>query len=564
MVTIPIQKDKRVKKNIQQKQIPDKTSKIQDADLLQKPRRLLFLGPLLIGFIGFLFLFWATSNYGVGLSGDSVDYIKWARNLVENHSFSKQDGSLLIMWPPLYPISIACFKLCGVNDFLAVRLISTISFGLIIFLSGLLILKYSGSLFFAIICSLCALLSKPLMAACSWAWSEPLFILLMMIFLLLVPDIINRPTFKSTLLLAIVTSAFCLTRYIGVVLLPVGAIVLFYGIKHFRKKWIFTIFWGIVSLILPGIWILRNHILTGTFTGVRPAAKVTFFENIQLTGNVIGSWLIPLDFKNPVSGWLFFILVCIFILALFVFIAHKIIKSKEFDWLLIIVFLFIFIYMATIIYAVTKTSMDFLDDRLLSPVYPAIVICLGVVLTKLLGPNLKFSQTEKHSAQRIIRYGFLVGIGTGILLDSGLIWAAQIQWRLSNEGVGFANVQYKNSQTIAWLKVNLLKGRIYTNDPPCMYILAGIDSYMVPTKLDYFKNLNPSDQNALVQQILKFKSSLESEENVYLVWIFYNERKYLYTPVQLQEFCTTKVIKKFDDGYVIALYPKKPSDSPVQ
>ncbi len=558
-ITIP--KDDRMKKNIQQRQNPDKTFKMQEIGLLQKPRRLLFLGPLLIGIIGFVLLFWCTSNYGVGLSGDSVGYITWARNLLENHSFSKQDGSFLLSWPPLYPILIACLKLCGTNEFFAARLMSTISFGLIIFFSGLWILKYSGSLTFSVIGSICTLLSKPLFGVCCWAWSEPLFILFIIAFLLLVPDIISKPTFKSTLLLAVVTSAACMIRYIGIVLLPIGAVVLFFGIKHFRKKLIFTAFWGVVSLLLPGIWFLRNRILTGTFFGARPAAIRTFNENIQLTGNTIGSWFIPSSPQDSVSGWLFFILFCIFISAIFVFIAYKIMKSKEFDWSLITVSLFIFLYLTAIIYAVTTVSMDSIDDRFLSPLYPAVVFILWAFISNLLGPGLKLPQVNNYYVRRTFRYGLIIGIGLSIWLITGLNFTAASAQYLSNKGLGMSSSTWKNSETIAWLKANRPKGRIYTNDPQRIYILADIDAYMVPTKLDYFKNLSPADQNSLEQQIPKFKSALESKEDVYLVWFFSHFRKCLYDPQELQQFCNMKIIKELDDGIIIALYPKELSNS---
>lgn len=544
-----------MKKGTQQKQNPDQTFEIQRSGLPQKPRQLQILGPLLIGITGFAVLFWCTSNYGVGLSGDSVGYITWARNLLENHSFSKGDGSSLVIWPPLYSTLIACFKVCGAGEFLAARLISTISFGLIISLSGLWILRYSGSLTFSIIGSICILLSKPVFGVCCWAWSEPLFILLMITFLLLVPDVIGNPTFKSTLLLAIVTSALCLTRYIGVVFLPVGAVVLFCGIKHFRKKLIFTIFWGAASAILPGIWITRNLILTGTPTGLRPAALMNFDENIRLADKAIKSWFIPSSMENFIPDRLFFVLFCIFISAIFVFIAYKIIKYREFDWPFITVCLFIFLYLTLIMYSVTTVSMDRIDDRLLSPVYPAAVFIIAAIMSKLLS-----SGANNHFVWKKLCYGLIAGIGLCIWFIAGLNYTTAMSKRVSEAGIGFASSFWKNSETIAWLKANRPKGRIYTNDPHSIYILTNINTEMVPTKIGYFKNLSPSDQEATEQQIPKFKSVLESGENIYLVWFFNHFRKYLYEPDQLQEFCTMKLIKQCKDGYIIALYPKSDPD----
>jgi uncharacterized membrane protein len=518
---------------------------------LQNARWLSLAGLLLIGIIGFVLIFRCTGNYGVGLSGDSVGYITWARNLAENYSFSKADGSSLVIWPPLYPTLLAFFKFFGADEFFAARLISTISFGLIIFLSGLWILRYCGSLTFAIIGAICMLLSRPVFGVCCWAWSEPIFILLTIIFLLLLPGVIDKPTFKSTLLLAIVTSALVLTRYIGIVFFPIGAIVLFCGIKGGREKLIFTIFWGAVSAFLPGIWIIRNLILTGTATGIRPAAFITFNENVQLAGDALKSWFMPVNIGDLVPAQVFFVLFCIFISAIFVFIAYKIIKRGEFDWPFIAVSLFALFYLTLIIYSVTTVSMDRIDDRLLSPVYPATVFIIAAIMSKLLRAG-----SSKYFVWKKLCYGLIAGIGLCIWFIAGLNHTSAISKRVSESGMGFASSFWKNSETIAWLKTNRPKGRIYSNDPHSIYILTNINAEMVPTKVGYFKNLDPKDQKESEEQIPKFKSILENEENVYLVWFLNHFRQYLYEPNQLQEFCGMKLIKKCRDGYIIALYPK--------
>jgi hypothetical protein len=551
-----------MKKNIQQNHNHGKTFEIQETDLLQTPPGLLFLGPLIIGIIGFVLIFLCTANNGVGLSGDSVGYITWARNLYENHSFSKQDGSFLLGWPPLYPIFLACFKLCGINDFLAARLISTLSFGLIIFLSGLWTLKYSRSLTFSLMVSICALLSKPLAFVCSWAWSEPLFILFIVVFLILVPEVINKPTLKSTLLLAVITSAICLTRYIGVMFLPFGAILLFSGIKHLRKKLIFTSIWGFASAILPGIWLLRNQILSGTLTGNRSPASTTLIKNIELAGNFIGSWFLPINSEKTAHGRLFFILFCTFFSAIFAVNAYKIIKAKKADWPIMSVSLFLVLYITAIIYAATKKGMDLIDDRFLAPAYPAIIIIVWDFISNLFSSDINSSYKKTFSLRRAVLYGLIVAIGSAIWIIAGIYSTVASARQVSEKGYGFSNVKWKASETIAWLKSNRLNTRIYTNDPYAIYILAGLNADFVPTNLDYFKTSDPCRLDVGKKYMSDFISSLKSPTPPCLVWFLNHFRTYLYNPNELQEFCSMKIIKKLPDGYIVALYPKEPSVAP--
>jgi hypothetical protein len=84
---------------------------------------------------------------------------------------------------------------------------------------------------------------------------------------------------------------------------------------------------------------------------------------------------------------------------------------------------------------------------------------------------------------------------------------------------------------------------------------------MVPTKPNYFEDLAKNPIYGESKQLAEFKSVLKSKEDVYLVWFARNFRKYIYNVKELQEFCNMKLIKKFDDGAVVALYSKEPPDS---
>lgn len=516
-------------------------------NLEAKTSRLLFLFPLFLGIAGFLFLIFSTSKYGVGVSGDSAEYIMWARNFCEHHTFTKPDGRSLIIFPPLYPVTIAIFNYIGIDAFLAVRLINAIFFSMIIFLTGIWILRYLGSLFLSIAGSLLVLFSYPIFSVCCWAWTEPLFIFLVTIFLFLTAETINNPSYKKTILLAAVTSAACLTRYAGLVLYPVGAILLFFGIKDFRKKIIHCVVWGIVSTVLFGLWLARNMTLSGTTMGVRFPSTSTLWQNIKTAGGFLERCFIIQRGKELIPGWIFLALIIISATGVLIYYFYKMLKRKEINWPIASVALYVTFFLAQIIYAATNTSMGF-EDRHYVPVFPAVIMFMasgGAFLLKIKNIKIKLI-----SATAIV-------IFTGIWLLTGLDYALNTTRMLSRNGFGLVHSSWKNSEVVNWLKLNKLDGEIYTNDTGVIYIQANIDAKMVPAKPNFIEKTSEKAKFEIEKQLVDFEESLNSGQKVYLVWFARHFRKYLYDPKELSEYCNLKLIHKLRDGYIVALYPKE-------
>jgi hypothetical protein len=522
-------------------------SEKQPPSLSQKPNQYLFLIPLLIGLAGFILVFISSSGNGIGISGDSVQYITWARNFLQYHSFTTPKGDYLTLWPPLYPLLISLSKMVGINEFLSTRLISSISFGLIIFVTGLWCLKYSRSLLLSIIGSL-LVFSKAIIQACCWAWSDPLFVLFTLAFLLLIPEILNNPTYKLVLMLALVTSAATLTRYTGVVLFPVGAFALFFGIKQFRKKIIFTFIWGLVSVIPIGLWMLRTYRLTGSITGLRFTHHRPVFPFLNEIGVFFSSWFIAKNTQS-IPGWIFLALFSIIISAIFILYIYKLIESKNTNWPVLAICLFIIAHILLLIYSAYNSCFGGpIEERFLSPLYPLMIMLFMFSAIKL------YAFTAKYVRFAVV---ILYVLGISIWSYAAFNQTYSITKFLYHQGFGLANATWKNSQTIAWLKYNKLNGKIYTNDSPALYILADMDSCLSPAKLDC--NPNPESIRLKQEEMEKFKSGLATDKNTYLIWFARHIRTYLYDPEQLQQFCNMRLAAQLNDGYIIALYPKDSS-----
>ena len=127
---------------------------------MENRNNLVFLGflcALSIG--GAALVYQATARIGPGVAGDGTMYLSVAANLLKGRGFIDLDGNALTSYPPLYPILLASVSwLTRTDIFFVGWYINIITFGLIIFFSGILFQKtypdrmlfaYIGSIFIA-------------------------------------------------------------------------------------------------------------------------------------------------------------------------------------------------------------------------------------------------------------------------------------------------------------------------------------------------------------------------------------------------------------------------------
>ncbi len=119
----------------------------------------------------------ATSSYGTGLSPDSVGYISIARQIAEGNGYVDRYGEDVAVWPPLYPFVLGVIQLLfSVDPLEATRFINALAFGLNVALA-LWIVAQNLPLKFVFAAFLWLGFSLPLLQVSVMAWSEPLFIL---------------------------------------------------------------------------------------------------------------------------------------------------------------------------------------------------------------------------------------------------------------------------------------------------------------------------------------------------------------------------------------------------
>lgn len=491
---------------------------------------------LLLSVAGALFVFYGTSQFGIGISPDSVNYISCARELIKGNGFLSYDGTPLTLWPPLYPVLLGSLGLAGIDPVVGARILNVLVFGLIIFFTGQLFQLCLRSRFLIISGTILASFSAQVISLSFMAWSELIFSLFCILFIKYLINFSIDVRKKDFYLLSVIIALSCLQRYIGVAMVPtaLAAILLLLKIPV-SERIKYSIKLLIISLTPLLLWLLRNYILTATISGRRITSSYSFQHNISKTFDVITSWILPsiasAHIRLLFAGILSFILISIAISKYYKT------KSGTINMILIQTAYFL-IYALCIIILSSFSSLDPIPYRYLAPVY-IIFICLVFIL-------LETASEWMNEKIRINNFGKYVVILLCITWYLCVITNnyKDILFKAKN-GAGYSSNKWRLSPTLEYLKNNPLNGKIYSNAPDAVYIISGINAEWVPRRDEGFDN---------------FKKMTTRAGNKYLVWLNnVTERSYLY---DIKEMLNNLVFinrNRFPDGDIYVLYDRDKS-----
>jgi len=173
----------------------------------------------LASLVGFLLIGVATRN-GVGLSVDSAFYIGVANELAAGNGLRVPWGTaeptpLGTRWGPLMPAVLAAISRFGVDPVHAARWVNAICLSLTGLVCGIAVLRATGSIGLSVFVTLVLATSQSMLAIFSMAWSEPIFIVLATLAMVLLAAHLKtkRRIVLSGAVIAIL--AACLTRFAG-------------------------------------------------------------------------------------------------------------------------------------------------------------------------------------------------------------------------------------------------------------------------------------------------------------------------------------------------------------
>ncbi len=426
---------------------------------------------------GVLVILVNTKN-GIGIYHDSVFYLTSATNLVngEGLSWFGDGGSLtpLTHFAPLYPLNISAFIALGADAEGAARWIAAILFGANIALIGYLVAHFTRRITSGIITSVLVLISPVLVGVHTIALSEPIFIFFTLIFITLLTYYIVSPSWRTFILMVIFAALGYLSRYVGIVLLGTGFLVLlFLQDQNLRRRIRDSALFFFLAFIPMLSWLLRNFCLTGLTTNrifqFHPPER--FILNAFL--DTLLTWIVPIELSTSIQ-----LVIVIGFIVILCYILYRLFKSTDFHKNRSLVFstilvIFLSIYLLSLAFSITFfDAATPVDNRTLGPVFISLLLISILLLATVLTEG-------KYKLLRIPFFLIIV-----IYSLNSLAKSSEILRELRDDGVGFSNHNWQTSATIDWV-LNLPEDvLIYSNEMLALTYLTGYPAFSIPEKID--------------------------------------------------------------------------------
>ena len=427
------------------------------------------------------------STYGVGVSPDSVTYISTARNLLTGNGFIAWDGSSYTIFPPLFPLLLALTGTFGTDPADTAGYVNAFLCGLAIFLSSRWLWQHlrarpaptSRALqtYLLLWAAAVLVLSPTLSRIASFAWSEPLFILLTISALFTFNTFLDTGKRASLVLAAIFTALACLTRYVGITIPATMCMLLLLRKGTLSKKATDTVIYALIVGTPPCVWLLRNFLVSGTWTGPRYPPQYSFLFNLKNMFVILAGWVLPwpwvLEMENLLAR--LFSVEEVMPQHLLVLLIPTLLIFGVGAWIcftrlplhhvrpIVLLATFTSVYLVFLIIAISVLEADPLSRRFLAPVY---IPLLGIVVLflddlfhydlqrKLLG-TLRFPWIQNVYAE-----GRVAGLTVVVMaLLSIWLWlpvntqAQSIRHALENGQEGYNSRTWAES-VIQYIKIN--------------------------------------------------------------------------------------------------------------
>jgi len=574
--------------------------------ILQNKNIVWHIVPAAASIFAIMLILLGTSKFGPGISADSVAYMHAAKSLAEGKGFEYFGfNAPFIQWPPLFSSLLALAELFGVGIWAAANYLNAIILGLIIFISGIWLSRSVKNVVFVLWGLGAMVFSVPLLYVSRYVWSEPLFILLLLLFIIEMEKYLKTQKLSFLLLSAVFAALACMTRYIGVVIILTGAVVILLQKRRFVNRFCSILLFGFISGLPLGIWAIRNYILSRTLFGARTPSMYTLKQNIVLTVKTLLSWVIPLAEMNVRLGdtgvrllKLVFAVFCLIFAVLLIWLilkkrlavagscerSHKKDAGQGKNLLPVLVtpVLFVMFYIVYLIGTATAVAFDSIDSRLLSPVFVPLIMIAAVIIDSV---NHYFKEIEdyeenkyeEHEENKLVRYTAEAADYTDeaawdtdepprhttktsrftnkairyILAVLMLLWLVCPAYSalkglghlIDNGAGGFNTVRWHSSSMINMLRENPLDGNIYSNCPDAIYALTGKHASYTPRK------------NSLeIYGFKRFKEAVQRSEASYIVWFDNYSAGPNYSIEELYELYDLEEVAETEEGKVYRLY----------
>jgi 4-amino-4-deoxy-L-arabinose transferase-like glycosyltransferase len=495
---------------------------------LKLTNQLYFILSALLAAVG-CFLLFVSLKHGIGISPDSVAYIKAASQFRHGGGLASFPNH----WPPLYPLMLSALGLFSIDELSVFKLFHSALYGLNIFLIPYLCIpKSDNQNIVRLLFSLFLLASPQFFLVHQMAWSESPFLTLCFSGLAILH---NSPNSTKTIYISAgLLGLAMLTRYIGIYFIAMGALALLIiadGEIYQRLKK--SIFYGALAISPSLIYGLFNSLTLGSSTNRSINFHPISVDKVNSLGTLIINWFAPQGHHG--IGLLLVIVAGFIFLIAHIKRPNLVAKSSRLDlhkswyFLVLAVGYIIFIFISISFF----DAYTPIDERIFLPCY----IALWAAIFCLLGTNFK--------PVLLITLVLVVAIGASNMLSASKLISNSIQ-----NGIGYLARGNDSFPILDSAQKFSGSRKVYSNAHDFLFIHRGINAMPLPRVYSPVSlKQNPEFQQALDEISNDIRSGNAIIVYMYgFIWReYYPEYDVLIAESQLQPVYFQK------DGLIISL-----------
>jgi hypothetical protein len=504
---------------------------------------------LALALIFFGIALYTTYPIGAGVSGDAVKNLAVADNLANGKGFVEYSSNPLLSWPPLYPLLLMGLKIITKQDvFLIGWYLNIMLLSINIWLAGKWFKIVLGeNILLSYLATSTVGLSLSLFRISINIASDPLFYTLIIIFFLFIGAYIKTDEKKYFWLAILVTALASTQRYVGLILIPIFAMIEFFKEKKNPIKMTMSIalFSG-VSILPLAAWIyFHNYLIYHSLTGPRSLSEIFPYENFLDTSRKIINWYIPYgSLEQKMGAGLSISIVTLIGIALFSWLAFinrgdnlQIFKKELLTPYAGPGLLFFVVYEVFLMFSVnTDAHLSLFSDRFQVAGLFSFSIFIGLVIGDLVIPKIKL---EKRWINAII-------------IASFVIWTARpaynfYKYVVSTKAQGDTTYNVNNLPQIA-NSTGVEYARELISEDPEVSIYSNFGGALWFFIRRPILPLPRYDKTVIIDVLKNNNAS-------YIIWFIPNPNPFVLTPEELSQYIDLEPIYSRDDGIVYRVPP---------
>lgn len=479
-------------------------------------------------------VWWATAPWGPGLSPDAIAYSAIAERIRDHGQVGYWLEPQATSWPPLFPLLLAAGSwVTGASVVDVGRWMNGALQAGVVVVTAAIAWRLLRSRWLRGLAVMVAVVAQPLVYVSTKVWSEPLFILLVLLAALVLSGVPGtRPTARVVGAGALIGGAF-LTRYAGLAFVPAGLIVVAVWPRgHDRRDRLVRAAWLTVTAgVVAGALVAWNRARSGHAFGPRWTPHEAFWHHAADGAAAIGQWFLP---AGAARGVAILAAVVLFAVVALVLYASFTDSTPSTVGVAPVLAVFVVCYFAYMVWARTTSGFDPLSSRLMLPILlPGVLLLLWAV------ERWSVTTATTPATRRLV-----LALPLLVLLPMCFrgIEALQDSHDVGNE--------YTNAAVRDVVASPILHGLpsdcgLVSNDPWLMW-LAGSEAQLSPE----------SDREVAIPQSMtidEFVAELRVQD-LCLVW-FDTGSKVFFTPEQLGELATLRTLDGDDFTTVYRITP---------